>query len=149
MKKVTKMATGMICKIDGYQAQTAKRWDKTPTALVLRSSKSRYLCFNINWLDKIGKKKLLKLLNKFLKDQETLLLDSNIKRNKFFNRLRAKNFPRSCYRVYLKSGLPKNIYQLNIEEFKQAINGDELTLVELDRNAKIARAARTKRIKYK
>lgn len=133
MKKVTKMATGMICKIDGYQAQTAKRWDKTPTALVLRISKSRYLCFNINWLDKIGKKKLLKLLNKFLKDQETLLLDSNIKRNKFFNRLRAKNFPRSCYRVYLKSGLPKNIYQLNIEEFKQAIKGDELTLVELDR----------------
>ena len=133
MKRVTKMATGMICKIDGYQAQTAKRWDKTPTALVLRSSKSRYLCFNINWLDKIGKKKLLKLLNKFLKDQETLLLDSNIKRNKFFNRLREKNFPRSCYRVYLKSGLPKNIYQLNIEEFKQAIKGDELTLVEDDR----------------
>lgn len=133
MKKVTKMATGMICKIDGYQAQTAKRWDKTPTALVLRSSKSRYLCFNINWLDKIGKKKLLKLLNKFLKDQETLLLDSNIKRNKFFNRLRQKNFPRSCYRVYLKSGLPKNLYQLNIEEFKQAIKGDELTLVEDDR----------------
>ena len=133
MKKITKMATGMICKIDGYQAQTAKRWDKTPTALVLRSSKSRYLCFNINWLDKIGKKKLLKLLNKFLKDQETLLLDSNIKRNKFFNRLREKNFPRSCYRVYLKSGLPKNIYQLNIEEFKQAIKGDELTLVEDDR----------------
>lgn len=133
MKKVTKMTTGMICKIDGYQAQTAKRWDKTPTALVLRSSKSRYLCFNINWLDKIGKKKLLKLLNKFLKDQETLLLDSNIKRNKFFNRLREKNFPRSCYRVYLKSGLPKNIYQLNIEEFKQAIKGDELTLVEDDR----------------
>ena len=133
MNKVTKMATGMICKIDGYQAQTAKRWDKTPTALVLRSSKSRYLCFNINWLDKIGKKKLLKLLNKFLKDQETLLLDSNIKRNKFFNRLREKNFPRSCYRVYLKSGLPKNIYQLNIEEFKQAIKGDELTLVEDDR----------------
>lgn len=133
MKKVTKMATGMICRIDGYQAQTAKRWDKTPTALVLRSSKSRYLCFNINWLDKIGKKKLLKLLNKFLKDQETLLLDSNIKRNKFFNRLREKNFPRSCYRVYLKSGRPKNIYQLNIEEFKQAINGDELTLVEDDR----------------
>lgn len=133
MKKVTKMATGMICRIDGYQAQTAKRWDKTPTALVLRSSKSRYLCFNINWLDKIGKKKLLKLLNKFLKDQETLLLDSNIKRNKFFNRLREKNFPRSCYRVYLKSGLPKNIYQLNIEEFKQAIKGDELTLVEDDR----------------
>ena len=133
MKKVTKMATGMICKIDGYQAQTAKRWDKTPTALVLRRSKSRYLCFNINWLDKIGKKKLLKLLNKFLKDQETLLLDSNIKRNKFFNRLREKNFPRSCYRVYLKSGLPKNLYQLNIEEFKQAIKGDELTLVEDDR----------------
>lgn len=133
MKKITKMATGMICKIDGYQAQTAKRWDKTPTALVLRSSKSRYLCFNINWLDKIGKKKLLKLLNKFLKDQETLLLDSNVKRNKFFNRLRSKNFPRSCYRVYLKSGLPKNIYQLNIEEFKQAIKGDELTLVEDDR----------------
>lgn len=133
MKKVTKMAAGMICRIDGYQAQTAKRWDKTPTALVLRSSKSRYLCFNINWLDKIGKKKLLKLLNKFLKDQETLLLDSNIKRNKFFNRLREKNFPRSCYRVYLKSGLPKNIYQLNIEEFKQAIKGDELTLVEDDR----------------
>ena len=133
MKKITKMATGMICKIDGYQAQTAKRWDKTPTALVLRSSKSRYLCFNINWLDKIGKKKLLTLLNKFLKDQETLLLDSNIKRNKFFNRLREKNFPRSCYRVYLKSGLPKNIYQLNIEEFKQAIKGDELTLVEDDR----------------
>lgn len=133
MKKVTKMATGMICRIDGYQAQTAKRWDKTPTALVLRSSKSRYLCFNINWLDKIGKKKLLKLLNKFLKDQETLFLDSNIKRNKFFNRLREKNFPRSCYRVYLKSGLPKNIYQLNIEEFKQAIKGDELTLVEDDR----------------
>lgn len=133
MKKVTKMATGMICKIDGYQAQTAKRWDKTPTALVLRSSKSRYLCFNINWLDKIGQKKLLKLLNKFLKDQETLLLDSNIKRNKFFNRLREKNFPRSCYRVYLKSGLPKNLYQLNIEEFKQAIKGDELTLVEDDR----------------
>lgn len=133
MKKVTKMTNGMICKIDGYQAQTAKRWDKTPTALVLRSSKSRYLCFNINWLDKIGKKKLLKLLNKFLKDQETLLLDSNIKRNKFFNRLREKNFPRSCYRVYLKSGLPKNLYQLNIEEFKQAIKGDELTLVEDDR----------------
>ena len=133
MKKVTKMATGMICRIDGYQAQTAKRWDKTPTALVLRSSKSRYLCFNINWLDKIGKKKLLKLLNKFLKDQETLLLDSNIKRNKFFNRLREKNFPRSCYRVYLKSGLPKHLYQLNIEEFKQAIKGDELTLVEDDR----------------
>lgn len=133
MKKVTKMTNGMICRIDGYQAQTAKRWDKTPTALVLRSSKSRYLCFNINWLDKIGKKKLLKLLNKFLKDQETLLLDSNIKRNKFFNRLREKNFPRSCYRVYLKSGLPKNIYQLNIEEFKQAIKGDELTLVEDDR----------------
>lgn len=133
MKKVTKMTNGMICKIDGYQAQTAKRWDKTPTALVLRSSKSRYLCFNINWLDKTGKKKLLKLLNKFLKDQETLLLDSNIKRNKFFNRLREKNFPRSCYRVYLKSGLPKNLYQLNIEEFKQAIKGDELTLVEDDR----------------
>lgn len=120
----------MICRIDGYQAQTAKRWDKTPTALVLRSSKSRYLCFNINWLDRTSKKKLLKLLNKFLKDQETLLLDSNIKRNKFFNRLREKNFPRSCYRVYLKSGLPKNLYQLNIEEFKQAIKGDELTLVD-------------------
>ena len=130
MKKVTKMTTGMICRIDGYQAQTAKRWDKTPTALVLRSSKSRYLCFNINWLDKIAKKKLLKLLNKFLDLDETKLLDSNTKRTKFFNRLREKNFPRSCYRVYLKSGLPKNIYQLNIEEFKQAIKGDELTLVE-------------------
>ena len=130
MKKVTKMTNGMICRIDGYQAQTAKRWDKTPTALVLRSSKSRYLCFNINWLDRTSKKKLLKLLNKFLDLDETKLLDSNVKRTKFFNRLRAKNFPRSCYRVYLKSGLPKNIYQLNIEEFKQAIKGDELTLVE-------------------
>lgn len=133
MKKVTKMTNGMICRIDGYQAQTAKRWDKTPTALVLRSSKSRYLCFNINWLDRTSKKKLLKLLNKFLDLDETKLLDSNVKRTKFFNRLRAKNFPRSCYRVYLKSGLPKNLYQLNIEEFKQAIKGDELTLVEDDR----------------
>lgn len=133
MKKVTKMTNGMICRIDGYQAQTAKRWDKTPTALVLKSSKSRYLCFNINWLDRTSKKKLLKLLNKFLDLDETKLLDSNVKRTKFFNRLRAKNFPRSCYRVYLKSGLPKNLYQLNIEEFKQAIKGDELTLVEDDR----------------
>ena len=133
MKRVTKMTNGMICRIDGYQAQTAKRWDKTPTALVLRSSKSRYLCFNINWLDRTSKKKLLKLLNKFLDLDETKLLDSNVKRTKFFNRLRAKNFPRSCYRVYLKSGLPKNLYQLNIEEFKQAIKGDELTLVEDDR----------------
>ena len=133
MKKVTKMTNGMICRVDGYQAQTAKRWDKTPTALVLRSSKSRYLCFNINWLDRTSKKKLLKLLNKFLDLDETKLLDSNVKRTKFFNRLRAKNFPRSCYRVYLKSGLPKNLYQLNIEEFKQAIKGDELTLVEDDR----------------
>ena len=133
MKKVTKMTNGMICRIDGYQAQTAKRWDKTPTALVLRSSKSRYLCFNINWLDRTSKKKLLKLLNKFLDLDETKLLDSNVKRTKFFNRLREKNFPRSCYRVYLKSGLPKNLYQLNIEEFKQAIKGDELTLVEDDR----------------
>ena len=133
MKKVTKMTNGMICRIDGYQAQTAKRWDKTPTALVLRSTKSRYLCFNINWLDRTSKKKLLKLLNKFLDLDETKLLDSNVKRTKFFNRLRAKNFPRSCYRVYLKSGLPKNLYQLNIEEFKQAIKGDELTLVEDDR----------------
>ncbi len=73
------------------------------------------------------------MLNKFLDLDETKLLDSNVKRTKFFNRLREKNFPRSCYRVYLKSGLPKNIYQLNIEEFKQAINGDELTLVEDDR----------------
>ena len=133
MKKVTKMTNGMICRIDGYQAQTAKRWDKTPTALVLRSSKSRYLCFNINWLDRTSKKKLLKLLNEFLDLDETKLLDSNVKRTKFFNRLREKNFPRSCYRVYLKSGLPKNLYQLNIEEFKQAIKGDELTLVEDDR----------------
>ena len=136
MKRVTKMATGMICRIDGYQAQTVKRWDKTPTALVLRSSKSRYLCFNINWLDRTAKKKLLKLLNKFLDLDETKLLDSNVKRTKFFNRLREKNFPRSCYRVYLKSGLPKNIYQLSIEEFKQAIKGDELTLVETDRKHK-------------
>lgn len=136
MKKVTKMTNGMICRIDGYQAQTAKRWDKTPTALVLRSSKSRYLCFNINWLDRTSKKKLLKLLNKFLDLDETKLLDSNVKRTKFFNRLRAKNFPRSCYRVYLKSGLPKNIYQLNIEEFKQAIKGDELTLVETQNKRK-------------
>ena len=136
MKKVTKMTNGMICRIDGYQAQTAKRWDKTPTALVLRSSKSRYLCFNINWLDRTSKKKLLKLLNKFLDLDETKLLDSNVKRTKFFNRLRAKNFPRSCYRVYLKSGLPKNLYQLNIEEFKQAIKGDELTLVETQNKRK-------------
>lgn len=136
MKKVTKMTNGMICRIDGYQAQTAKRWDKTPTALVLRSSKSRYLCFNINWLDRTSKKKLLKLLNKFLDLDETKLLDSNVKRTKFFNRLRAKNFPRSCYRVYLKSGLPKDLYQLNIEEFKQAIKGDELTLVETQNKRK-------------
>lgn len=136
MKKVTKMTNGMICRIDGYQAQTAKRWDKTPTALVLRSSKSRYLCFNINWLDRTSKKKLLKLLNRFLDLDETKLLDSNVKRTKFFNRLRAKNFPRSCYRVYLKSGLPKNLYQLNIEEFKQAIKGDELTLVETQNKRK-------------
>lgn len=136
MKRVTKMTNGMICRIDGYQAQTAKRWDKTPTALVLRSSKSRYLCFNINWLDRTSKKKLLKLLNKFLDLDETKLLDSNVKRTKFFNRLRAKNFPRSCYRVYLKSGLPKDLYQLNIEEFKQAIKGDELTLVETQNKRK-------------
>ena len=118
----------MICKIDGYKAVTQKRYDLTPTALVLRSSKSRYLCFNINWLDRIKKKKLLKLLAKHIKDEGDL--SSNVKRMKFFKRLREKNFPRSCYRVYLRTGLPKKIYQLSIDEFKQAIKGDELTIVE-------------------
>lgn len=127
MKKIRKLTTGMICRIDGYQAKVQKRYDKTPTALVLRSSKTRYLCFNINWLDRIKKKKLLKFLSKYLKEDS---LDSNNKRIKFFNRLRQKNFPRSCYRVYLKSGLPDKIYRLSIDEFKQAIEGDELTLVD-------------------
>lgn len=122
------MTNGMICKIDGYKAVTQKRYDLTPTALVLRSSKSRYLCFNINWLDRIKKKKLLKLLAKYIKDEGDL--NSNVKRMKFFRRLREKNFPRSCYRVYLRTGLPKKIYQLSIDEFKQAIKGDELTIVE-------------------
>lgn len=122
------MTNGMICKIDGYKAVTQKRYDLTPTALVLRSSKSRYLCFNINWLDRIKKKKLLKLLAKHIKDEGDL--SSNVKRMKFFKRLREKNFPRSCYRVYLRTGLPKKIYQLSIDEFKQAIKGDELTIVE-------------------
>lgn len=122
------MTNGMICKIDGYKAVTQKRYDLTPTALVLRSSKSRYLCFNINWLDRIKKKKLLKLLAKYIKDEGDL--SSNVKRMKFFKRLREKNFPRSCYRVYLRTGLPKKIYQLSIDEFKQAIKGDELTIVE-------------------
>ena len=117
----------MICRIDGYQAKVQKRYDKTPTALVLISSKTRYLCFNINWLDRIKKKKLLKFLSKYLKEDS---LDSNNKRIKFFNKLRQKNFPRSCYRVYLKSGLPDKIYQLSIDAFKQAIKGDELTLVD-------------------
>ena len=127
MKKIRKLTTGMICRIDGYQAKVQKRYDKTPTALVLRSSKTRYLCFNINWLDRIKKKKLLKFLSKYLKEDS---LDSNNKRTKFFNKLRQKNFPRSCYRVYLKSGLPDKLYQLSIDEFKQAIKGDELTLVD-------------------
>lgn len=129
MKKVTKPATGMICRIDGYKAQVQKVYDKTPTALVLRASKTRYLCFNINWLDKIKKKKLLKFLKKYIKDEGELT--SNVKRSKFFRRLREKNFPRSCYRVYLKVGLPKGkIYQLSLEEFKSAIKGDMLTLVD-------------------
>lgn len=129
MKKVTKPAVGMICRIDGYKAQVQKVYDKTPTALVLRASKTRYLCFNINWLDKIKKKKLLKFLKKYIKDEGELT--SNVKRSKFFRRLREKNFPRSCYRVYLKVGLPKGkIYQLSLEEFKSAIKGDMLTLVD-------------------
>lgn len=127
MKKIRKLTTGMICRIDGYLAKVQKRYDKTPTALVLRSSKTRYLCFNVNWLDRIKKKKLLKFLSKYLKEDS---LDSNNKRIKFFNRLRQKNFPRSCYRVYLKSGLPDKLYQLSIDEFKRAIKGDELTLVD-------------------
>lgn len=126
MKKITKLAPGMLCKIDGYKAQVQKKYDKTPTALVLRASKTRYLCFNINWLDRIKKKKLLKLLSKHLKEDT---MDSNIARMRFFNRLRAKNFPRSCYRVYLKVGLPKRLYQLSLEEFKSAVRGDELTIV--------------------
>lgn len=128
MKKVTKMTNGMICRINGYTAKVQKRYDKTPTALVLRSSKSRYLCFNINWLDSIKKKKLLKFLSKHIKQEGDLT--SNVKRMKFFKRLREKNFPKSCYRVYLKSGLPKSIYELSLDEFKQAIRGDELTLSE-------------------
>lgn len=128
MKKVTKLTPGMICRIDGYKAQAQKRYDKTPTALVLRASKSRYLCFNINWLDRVKKKKLLKFLKKYIKDEGEL--DSNIKRAKFFRRLRQKNFPRSCYRVYLKVGLPKKLYQLSLDEFKAAVRGDELTLVD-------------------
>lgn len=124
------MQPGMICRINGYTAQTQKKFDRTPTALVLRASKSRYLCFNINWLDRVKKKKLIGVLKKWLKDESDL--KSNNKRLKFFNRLRQKNFPRSCYRVYLKVGLPEEIYQLNLDEFISAIRGDELTLSVTD-----------------
>ena len=128
MKQIKDIQPGMICKINGYTAQVQKKYDKTPTALVLRASKTRYLCFNINWLDRVKKKKLIEVLKKWLKDENDL--KSNNKRMKFFNRLRQKNFPRSCYRVYLKAGLPEEIYQLNLDEFISAIKGDELTLVD-------------------
>lgn len=127
MKEVTKLVPGLICRIDGYTAQTVKRYDKTPTALVLRASKSRYLCFNINWLPKSSKKKLIKFLNKFLEEDT---LESNSKRLKFFNRLRDQKFPRVCYRIYLKKGLPKGkIFKLSIDEFREFVKDDKLTLV--------------------
>lgn len=130
MKRIKDMQPGMICKINGYQAQTQKKFDRTPTALVLRASKSRYLCFNINWLDRVKKKKLIEILKRWLKDENDL--KSNNKRMRFFNRLREKNFPKSCYRVYLKVGLPEEIHQLNLDEFISAIKGDELTLSVTD-----------------
>lgn len=128
MKLTKNIAEGMILRIDSYKAQTVKKYDKTPTALVLRASKTRCLCFNINWLSKSDKKKLYK----FLEDQlKAGTLNSKVKRISFFRKLRLKSYTRSCYRVYVKAGYQgAKIYQMTIDEFKSAVNGDYMTYVD-------------------
>lgn len=110
---------GNMVFVSNYEATTVPVWDKNPCLLILNVSKSYVLAFNINWLGRRDREKLIRQFIKAYKGKKPL---TRMERVILFNKIRGFKFPRSAYRVYKFEELKTSkIYLLNVGDFFEAI----------------------------
>lgn len=111
---------GNILFISNYEATTVPVWDKNPCILILNTSKSYVLAFNINWLGRQDREKMIRQFIKAYKGKSKPL--TRAERLILFNKIRGFKFPRYCYRVYKRDEVKKSrIYLLSVGDFFEAI----------------------------
>lgn len=112
---------GNIIFISNYEATTVKVWDKNPVLLILNTSKSYVLGYNINWLKKRDRERLLRVFEKNLKGRQQKPL-TRLERLQLFKKVSKFKFPKAAIRVYKREQLKQSrIYQLNMGDFFEAV----------------------------
>ena len=112
---------GNMVFISSYTATTVKSWDENPVVLILRVSNKHVLAFNINWLTKREKERMIRQFIKGHVGKKGRPLN-RLERLALFNKIRKFKFPKAAYRVYFKKQLKRTkIYNLTMGDFFQAI----------------------------
>lgn len=118
----TALLPGNLLFIQEYHASTVRVYDENPVVMVLRANKTHVLCFNINWL---GKRDRERMIRQFVKHQQTRKGKQpmgRLERLMLFNKIRKYRFPRDAYRLYFRNEMRKSrIYNLTMGDFFKAL----------------------------
>lgn len=101
-----------------YIAITPKVYDVNPVVIIIRANKKYVLGFNINWLRKHEKRRLLDFLIR-----NDIQSKTRLARIPVIRKLRRLRYPRRAYRLYFRKELAKpRLYQLTSEEMFLALS---------------------------
>lgn len=131
----TTVRPGNFVFIRSYVATTVKTWDKNPVILVLGVSKSYVLGFNINWLNRIDRERVIRF---FIKQLSTIKKPrpTRLQRLAMFNKLKRHPYPRYAYRVYFSSEIRNSrLYPLSFGDFFAAMTADLSDVVNMEKRS--------------
>lgn len=130
----TALMPGNLLFIQEYNASTVKVYDQNPVVMVLNTSKKHVLCFNINWLGKRDRERMLRQFIKHQQGRKGKNPMGRLERLMLFNKIRKFRFPRDAYRLYYRNELRKSrIYNLTMGDFYKALTRRLITKIKLKR----------------